>query len=156
MNLSGLSKRDMQQRRIIVYLAGIFAESLILKSTRQPAISFWSWIVRFCKAGASTCLIWRMWASGNKTSFTNQLSLSSWSAPPVMRFRYSPPWTQTWMIAEQMANSIWVNALLPLCWLLLFDDGWVLFLRVLVIMSSTKWRMFARLTVVRMTASAFV
>ena len=42
MNFSGLSKRDMQQRRVMIYLVGMLEASLMLRSTRHPAISFYS------------------------------------------------------------------------------------------------------------------
>ena len=131
---------------MIVYLEGIFCASRILKSTRQPAISFYSWMVFFCKAACIGYLICNICARGNKTSFTNQLSLSSWSAPPVIRFPYSPPYTHTWIIAEQIAKSIWLVVEL--------DRFYCDFLSVFVIISLTNWRIFARFTVRRMTASA--
>ena len=77
MNFRGLSSRDMEQRRVIVYLVGIFAANLMLKSIMQAAISFYNSMVFLSKLGAIAARIYRMWARGKSTSYTNHVKRSS-------------------------------------------------------------------------------
>ena len=77
MNLWGLSRRDIQQRLVIVFLVSKLDVSLIARSTKHPAISFWSCIVFFKRFGGTGAVTCRIWARGNKTSLINQLRRSS-------------------------------------------------------------------------------
>ena len=85
-NLCGLSRRDMQQRLVIVFLVYKFDASLMARSTRQPAISFYICILFLSKFGANGVVTCKMWANGKRTSLINQLSLSSCPSPPIIKF----------------------------------------------------------------------
>ena len=78
MNFRGLSRSDIEQSRVIVCLVGMFAANRILRSIMQAAISFYSSMVFLSKFGGIGARIYRMWARGKSTSYTNHVKRSSY------------------------------------------------------------------------------
>ena len=68
MNFRGLSRSDMEQRRVIVCFVGMFAANLMLKSIMQAAISFYSSMVFLSRLAGIAARIYKMWARGKSTS----------------------------------------------------------------------------------------